>query len=120
MICRENLALLALLAAVAGTMLLFAFAQGIEARQAKISEIGEGMEGVLVKVNVRIESMSVRKGIAFMELYDGTGKINAVLFNAEKTGTLPKKGGFAGIEGKVQKYNGSLEIIVEKVEEWPA
>jgi len=120
MICRENLALLALLAAVAGTMLLFAFAHDTAARQAKISEIGEEMEGMLVKVNVRIEKLSVRKGIAFMELYDGTGKINAVLFNAEKMGALPGKGGFAGIEGKVQKYNGSLELIVEKVEEWPA
>ena len=120
MICRENLALLALLAAVAGTALLFAFAQGIGARQAKISEIGEEMEGTLVKVNARIEQLSVRKGIAFMELYDGTGKINAVLFNAEKMGALPGKGGFASIEGKVQKYNGDLELVVEKVEKWPA
>lgn len=120
MVSRENLALMALLAAIAGTMLLFAFAQGIGARQAKISEIDEGMEGMLVKVNVRIENMSVRKGTAFMELYDGTGKINAVLFNADKIAALPGKGGFASIEGKVQKYNGSLELIVEKVEKWPA
>ena len=120
MISRENLALMALLAAVAGTALLFALGQGIEARQAKISEIGGEMEGMLVKVNVRIEKLSVRKGIAFMELYDGTGKINAVLFNAEKIGALPGKGGFASIEGKVQKYNGNLELIVEKVKEWPA
>lgn len=119
MVGRENIALAALLAAAAGTLLLFALEQATVARQAKISGISIEMEGLLVRVDARIEQLSVRNGTAFMELYDGTGRISAVLFNVEKLGKLPKKGGFASIEGKVQEYNGGLELLVEKAEEWP-
>ena len=83
----------------------------------KIEEIGLGDEGLQAKVNARIEEFSQRQGIAFMQLYDGTGKIKAIAFEAEKFPEL-EKGMLAGFEGKIQIYKGELELVVEKVKEW--
>ena len=114
---QERIALVALLASISGIALLFAMAESIEPKEMKIGEIGFEDDGLYAKVNARIESFSQRQGIAFMQLYDGTGKIRAIAFEAEKFLEL-EKGMLAGFEGKIQIYKGELELVVEKVKEW--
>ena len=114
---QEKIALIALLASIAGILLLLAIAQTIEPKEMKIKEIAIKDEGIYAKVNARIEEFSQRQGIAFMQLYDGTGKIKAIAFKAEKFPEL-EKGMLAGFEGKIQIYKEELELVVEKVNEW--
>ena len=111
---QERIAFVALLASVTGIVLLFTAAEAIEPKEISIWEIGTENEGLQAKVNAKIESFSQRNGIAFMQLYDGTGRIKAVAFQAEKFPEL-EKGIIASIEGKVQIYKGKLELVVEKV-----
>ena len=80
---QEKIAVIALTASIAGIVLLFAIAQAIEPKEMKIEEISVEEEGLQVKVNARVEEFSQRQGIAFMQLYDGTGKIKAIAFKAE-------------------------------------
>ena len=47
-----------------------------------------------------------------LELYDSK-KIKAVKFNPKETDfEVLKKGNFVEVEGKVQRYNGEIEIVV--------
>ena len=114
---QEKIAVIALLASIAGILLLLAMAESIEPKEMKIEEITVEKEGLQAKVNARIEEFSQRQGIAFMQLYDGTGKIKAIAFKAEKVERLGK-GMFASFEGKIQIYKGELELVVERVKEW--
>ncbi len=114
---QERIALIALLASIIGIALLFATSETIEPKELKILEIKAEDQGLYVKVKARIESFSQRQGIAFMQLYDGTGKIKAISFEAEKFPQL-EKGMIAILEGKIQIYKGELELVVEKVSEW--
>ena len=114
---QEKIALVALLASITGIALLFAMSEAIEPKEMKIQEITIEKEGLQAKVNARIEEFSQRQGIAFMSLYDGTGKIKAIAFEAEKFPEL-EKGMLASFEGKIQIYKGELELVVEKVKEW--
>ena len=114
---QEKIALIALLASISGILLLLAIAQTIEPKEMKIQKITIEEEGLQVKVNARVKEFSQRQGIAFMQLYDGTGKIKAIAFKAEKFPEL-EKGMLAGFEGKIQIYKGELELVVEKVNEW--
>lgn len=114
---QEKIALIALLASIAGILFLFTMAQAIEPKEMKIEEISIKEEGMQVKVNARVEEFSQRQGIAFIQLYDGTGKIKAIAFKAEKFPEI-KKGILAGFEGKIQIYKGELELVIEKVNEW--
>ncbi len=114
---QERIALVALLASIIGIALLFAASEAIEPKEMKIREIRPEYEGLQAKINAKIESFSQRQGIAFMQLYDGTGKIKAIAFEAEKFPEL-EKGMLASLEGKIQIYKGELELVVEKVKEW--
>ena len=114
---QEKIAVIALTASIAGIVLLFTIAQSIEPKEMKIEEISVEEEGLQVKVNARVEEFSQRQGIAFMQLYDGTGKIKAIAFKAEKVEGIGK-GMLASFEGKIQIYKGELELVVEKVNEW--
>lgn len=114
---QEKIALIALLASISGILLLLAIAQTIEPKEMKIQEITIKEEGLQVKINARVEEFNQRQGIAFMQLYDGTGKIKAIAFKAEKFPEL-KKGMLADFEGKIQIYKEELELVVEKVNEW--
>lgn len=116
MVKRESLALASLLCSVSGILALAALASQVEARPAKISELDESWLGTPVKLNAKVVSASQGKGMLFLELYDGTGKIRAVSFSPEEAGVT--KGGFATFEGKVQLYKGELELVIEKAEGW--
>jgi len=119
MLGQQHISRIALCIAVAGVLGLLFFEQGIEVESAKIGGIDESKIGNAVKVNALVESAFKKENVLFLQLYDGTGKIKAVLFSPkEEQSTILQKGNFASIEGKVQSYENELEIIVEKAEKW--
>lgn len=119
MISREGVSRIALCVSVCGIALLLLLAESLDSRHVKIKDIGMETVGWRVRVNARIDSFSQRDGIAFMQLYDGTGKIKAVMFKpGREEQALLGKNGFATFEGKVQLYKGELELVVLGVEQW--
>ena len=119
MVSMQRLSAIALFAAMAGILMLFFLSQSFEPKPVKIREIGKTLVGWPVRVNAKIES-SYRSGdTLLMQAFDGSGKIDAVMFNSSKEEkAMLCKGCFASLEGKVQLYKGELEIVVESVEEW--
>ena len=119
MLQQEKISRIALCVSVTGLALLFAFAEGFEPRTAKIREINESLLGWHVKLNAKVASSYQKDSTLFMQLYDGTGKIKAVLFKpSREQQALIGKNMFASFEGKVQFYRNELEIIVEGMEKW--
>lgn len=119
MVGRVFIARAALCLAAAGVALLLFLDSGSAPDPVKISSIGGEMAGQQVALNARVLSSYQRGSTVFLELYDGSGKIRAVLFrpNPEKL-ALVGKNKFASFGGKVQVYGGSVELVVEAVEEW--
>jgi len=119
MLQQQTISKIALLASMAGIATLFLLAENIEAKEVSIREIDEGMLDMHVLVKGQVMSSYQTNKTAIMELYDGTGKVKAVMFRPSKEQlVLLGKGSFASFEGKVQIYKEELEIVVERVEEW--
>jgi len=103
----------------AGVLFLLLASMHFEANTVEISGISNAMEGRLVSVNAKVLGAYQSKGTAFMELYDGTGRIKAVCF--EPKGEMIKffcKNCFASFEGRVQIYENAPEMVIERVSEW--
>jgi len=116
---QETISRIALLASVLGLAMLVVMADLFEPRPVKISEIDETLAGWPVKVNAKIHSYYEKDNVAFLQLYDGTGKIKAVLFRpSEEQRQAIGKNKFASFEGKIKIYREELEIVVEGIEEW--
>ncbi len=119
MLGQERISAIALCVSIFGVALLLLFSEVIEARQVKIQEIDNSMLDWHVVLNARVESVWQKNDTIFMQLYDGTGKIKAVLFKpSREQQALIGKNMFASFEGKVQFYRNELEIVVERVEKW--
>jgi len=119
MVRQESLARIALCVSVLGITLLFLLAETVATKQVKIQDIGPETVGWRVRVNARVDSFSQKENIAFLELFDGTGKIKAVLFNPKREQlAFLGKNSFASFEGKIQLYKGELELVVQEVEQW--
>lgn len=119
MLGEKHVSRIALCTAVFGVLGLLFFEQGIVVQNAKISSINDSMAGSPVKLNCLVESSFKKENTLFLRLYDGTGKIKAVLFSPKpEQAAVLQKGKFASVEGKVQLYEEELEVIIEKAEEW--
>ncbi len=113
---QHAIARISLITAVAGVISLLLLSYVFEPREASIAEISDSMLESRVIVKARVDSAVQRETVSFFQLNDGTGKIKAVIFNPSKTQRkLISKNSFITVEGKVQLYNGSLEIVVERV-----
>lgn len=116
MLREELVARIALGIAVLGLAVLFVSNFIYEARDVKISEITEESAGSKVIVCGRIGSSFLAKGVLIFTISDGS-KIKGVVFNPGKEAfQLIRKNSFARIEGKIQIYEGELEIVAESVE----
>ncbi len=108
-----------MISAIAGIAFLFALSYAFEPAQANISELNEQMAGSSVLLKGRVDSVWSRQATLFFQLNDGTGKMQAVIFNpSEEQRQLIAKNAFVAVTGKVQVYKNKLEIIVTKVEAW--
>jgi DNA/RNA endonuclease YhcR with UshA esterase domain len=120
MLRQETVSRISLLVSIAGVSLLFLFAEAVQPREVKIQEIDQSLLEWNVKLNAKVLSSYQHKNTVFMQLYDGTGKIKAVLFRpSEEIRPLIAKDSFASFEGKVQLYEEELELVVKRVMEWP-
>lgn len=108
-----------MISAIAGIALLFALTSAFEPAPANIGELNEQMAGSSVLLKGRVDSVWGRQNNLFFQLNDGTGKMQAVIFNpSEEQRQLIAKNAFIAVSGKVQVYKNALEIIVAKVESW--
>ncbi len=118
MIRQEKISLIALIVSVAGLAMLFWAAENLEAKEIKIDEIDKASIGQYVKIDAQIVSYYNNGNTAFMQLYDGTGKLKAVSFQQGEQKAAIGKNSFASFEGKIELYKNELELVVEKVNKW--
>lgn len=115
MLSRELVARTALLVSIAGIALLFLTDLFNTPAQLSIGEISKELEGEQVKVKARVSWNSLKNNVLLFGLYDGNS-IKAVIFSPSlEQRALVRNGLFLEIEGKVQLYNGELEIVAEQV-----
>ena len=101
--------------AILGILAVFAFAALSQPIEVKVKELGESNIGKKVVLNGIVTSAYLRKGSLIFEIFDGK-KINGVKFSPTLEEKLAvRKENELRIEGTVQKYNGKLEIIAEKI-----
>lgn len=111
---------LCLLCSVIGLVILFFGVRLAEAEKVSIVEVDENSIGRLVTVEGSVYSSYYNGEHLFFTLRDETGKIKVVVFenNIKRTGIDPldvKKGVEMAVEGKVEEYEGELEILPERI-----
>ena len=111
----------ALVTALIGMIGMLAFASYIEPKEIEIKEITRNNIGETVSVSGLVESvkMSSSGSSCFIELNDGTGKINVIVFES----TLAElndagndlnefKGHKVKVVGSITEYKSSMELIL--------
>lgn len=115
----ETLLKLSLITSLIGIVLLFAFAQTIEAERIEIADIDKTSIEKNVELFVSVESFYSSNENYFLKVSDKTGNITVVLFkhtaNKNDISRL-KKGQQIKLSGKISEYNGNMEIIADKIE----
>lgn len=106
---------LALLFSVIGLISIFFISQLNEPKEIKISEITGKQISEKISTTGIVSWSRFSKGALIFELQD-SGKIPCVIFSPTvEHFSLVKKGKAVKVEGKLQLYKNSPEIIVEKV-----
>ena len=112
---------IALIIAVLGLSGMMLLSDKIMPHEIKIKDLNKGMldEDVSIVGLVQKIDKSPRSNTYFLQIMDGTGKTNAVIFDntildLEKNNLTPMS--FANhrvkITGNVQQYNGNIELIL--------
>ncbi len=117
---EKGLLMVSIVSSVAGLAMLFILSQIVELGVTNISQITPETVGQNVKVCGEITSKFVSdKKHVFLELKDDSDRIDIVIFNS----TAEKLGAYDLLEdktvcfvGKVDVYQGKLEIIPNKIE----
>jgi len=114
----ETLLKLSLVTGIVGIIVLFSITKMTEVQAIEIANAKEYL-GKTVLMSGNITSMSIsEKGTIFLKISDKTGEINAVIFKnlvSKLSGYDLKKGMQVQIQGKINKYEGELEIIPDKI-----
>ena len=112
---------IALIIAVLGLSGMMLLSDKIMPQEIKIKDLNKGMLDEDVSIVGLVEKIdkSPRSNTYFLQIMDGTGKTNAVIFDntildLEKNNLTPMS--FANhrvkITGNVQQYNGNIELIL--------
>ena len=100
---------------IAGLVAVLAFSALFEPKEISLKEIDGTFEGKAVRSKGFVNSSFMIRNSLIVELFEGK-KFKAVKFNpTEIELEALRKNSFVEVEGKVQRYNGSLEIIIERV-----
>ncbi|MBD3156140.1 MAG: hypothetical protein GF368_05860 [Candidatus Aenigmarchaeota archaeon] len=112
---ESNLIKICLLAVFLGVILMFISTKMIGSEEVKIEDISE--DSNYVKITGKIIQVSESKsGTTFLKLKDGTGSINAVIFkDSIKSLEKVKEGTVIEVTGKIEKYKGEMEILVNSI-----
>jgi len=106
---------LALACGVLGTVLLFYYALMAVPAPATIGQLQAGLDKKVV-VQARVDSAFSKGQTLFFTLDDGN-KIKAVKLGASAMDKFfVQKDAFVVVTGKVQSYEGALELVAEKIE----
>ncbi len=115
----ETLLKLSLVTSIVGLLLLFSIAQMAEVPAVTISQITEDYIGRTVLISGNISSIfTSNKGTIFLEISDKTGELKAVIFKnlVSKVSPSPlQERQQVQIQGKINEYEGELEIIPDKI-----
>ena len=97
---------------ITGLLLIALLSVVLEPQEVSIKEINDGFEGKANRTRGLVRNSFQLRNVLMLELYDAK-KIKAVKFNpSEADFEVLKKNSFAEIQGRVQRYNGELEIVV--------
>ena len=111
----------ALITALVGMIGMLVFASSIEPKEIKISEITRNNIGETVSVTGIVESvkMSSSGSSCFIELNDGSGKINVIVFESTLTELKDVgndlddfKNHKVKVIGSITEYKSSMELIL--------
>lgn len=118
MISDKRLKIISLVVSLAGIFIIFLVSMFTGHAIVDIGSITEDDVGKYVMVNATIGGVSLNNGNLFIEIYDGTGKINAVMFERTARGmdlySFKEKDSVL-VEGQVNTYKGKLEIIASSI-----
>lgn len=123
MIKDKTLIKVSLAVSLIGMAMLFAAVKFMEPLSMEIGKIDETTIGRNVVVAGTVQSISIKEGNVFVTLADNADTINIVMFRqaAKKNATVydTKKGSVVAVKGKVDIYNGGLEIIASEISASP-
>ena len=106
-----DLTKLALLTALAGTVLLIILSKSLEPKQTSISDISEKMIDEYVKISGEATNAKASSSSTVFTVNDGTDKIKVIAYKDLNIS------GNVEVIGKVQEYKGILEIEAEKIQQ---
>ena len=115
LVTPQTIRITAIALSLIGLVATLAFSVLFEPQEISLKEIDAGFEGKAVKSKGFVRSSFKIQNTLITELFDGK-KFKAVKFNPtwEEQEALGKNS-FVEVEGKVQKYNGELEIVIARV-----
>lgn len=100
--------------AVLGLSLVFASDHFFEPEQFEISEIDESMVGEVVQIKGEVVSYFQSGSNSFIDLKDSSGEIDLVEFDNDFD---ISEGDKVTAEGRVDLYEGDLQVIAERIED---
>lgn len=104
---------LSLIISLIGTFILLIMLEYQEIPIYKTTDISKSQIDTRVRVHGKVDSIRETPGLYIINLKDEKGKITAVVFKEEQINLT--KNSNVEIEGKVQEYKNSLEIIVDRI-----
>ena len=106
----------ALACGIAGTLLLLYYSVLVSPMEMKISEIGGETIGQRVQVQGTVSWSNEKNSVLIFTLSDGNSIKGVVFGPGAVERILLEKGSRVSVVGRVEKYNGELEIVTEGVE----
>jgi len=113
---------IALATSILGLVGMMFFADDIAPREVKIVDLNRGMldEDVSVEGVVQSVKKSSKSNTYFLDIMDGTGKINLIIFDSNVQDLQKANISISGLSdrrvkvtGKVSEYQGKIEIILK-------
>jgi len=105
----------ALFVGIAGLGLVVLLSAIFEPQEISLRDIDSSMEGKAIRGKATVASSFKVRNVILLELYDGR-KFPAVKFSPDEseTGAL-QKNSIVEFDGKVERYNGQMEIVIGRV-----
>ena len=104
---------IALIVSLIGLLILYLISDNITIKQASIEKITLDNKDEMVKVRGIVSRVTDTEKVTIMEITQPT-EITIVLFKAENKTTPIEEGNEVEIIGKVDDYEGNLEIIAQR------
>lgn len=111
---EKNLLKIALISSLVGVLILFIVSQNISVEEKTISKITMGDIDNQVKIKGFIEKVINTEKVMIINVVQPQN-IDVILFKGENESIDVKKDDFIEVIGKVEEYQGRLEVIGQRV-----